>query len=275
VRCALRTPSHPSRFVARALTRVLCTQYYWRINRITDPDEDARFEDKFGPLFLVFMVIVVCSVAIMISINRFSWSHYSALIKEHEGGAGGAVPTAGDAPAAGAPVVYAQQQQQQQPQQFGGRSSMMLRQTNTGVRLGPLSWGIAGFCCSATIAIMVTSQSPLFVMFRRQLWHQVQGVRAGDDEDELLLGSSMGAYSWSGADGGGVAGYGSAKASDVPAFEAARPPPASAVVVSGGAFQRLPHANAVRQRWDRVVATMMPEGRARLRTSPQVPYGLV
>jgi uncharacterized membrane protein YidH (DUF202 family) len=52
-------------------------QYFWRISRITDPDEDARFEDKYGPLILVSMIIIVCSVAIVISIQRFSWTHFS------------------------------------------------------------------------------------------------------------------------------------------------------------------------------------------------------
>lgn len=28
-------------------------RYYWRISRITSPDENARFEDTVGPLILV------------------------------------------------------------------------------------------------------------------------------------------------------------------------------------------------------------------------------
>ena len=255
-------------------------QYYWRISRITDPDEDARFEDKFGPLVLVFMIICVCSVAIVISINRFSWGNFSlrgaptgkASKKGGAGDAGGAAlstPTATASDAHATTAKYAQEQ----PIEFGGpRSSLMLLQTDSGLRLGPLSWAIAAFCWSTSFAILLTSQSPLFVLFRRRLWRQLQGVHAGDDEDAGLLGSSMGSASWGKMKvGGGAAGYGSAEPSDVPAFEAVCRPPAAAVSVSGGSLQRLPRASAEERRWDRMVATMLPEGRSRLHAD-RVPF---
>jgi hypothetical protein len=262
-------------------------EYYWRINRITDPDEDARFEDKCGPLVLVFMIIVVCSVAIIISINRFSWSHYHML--DRKAGGGGSSTTFAQAPLA----QPQQQQQQQQPQQlqlqqpssgFGGpRSTLMIMQTNdTAGSMAPL-WGVVVFCCCMSMAIVITSRSPVLIEWRRRLRHQLQGVRAGDDEDDGLMGSE-GTASWGKAKGeaGGAAGYGSAAAgygtamaSDVPAFETAGPPRAAAAVsVSGGGFRRVPHADALQQRWDQMVATMMPDGRARLRTS-SIPFTIV
>ena len=270
-------------------------QYFWRISRITDPDEDARFEDKYGPLILVSMIIIVCSVAIGISIQRFSWTHFSmatrAESKKHVAPPGpftmsilasGAAKTAQAAsPQFGImAATNAQQQQQQQhnmppaqpspveyvepPLQFGGpKSGMILLQIQPSVRAA--SWAVVVFCSSMTGAVMLTSRSPLFVAFRQQL----RGAHACGDEEAGLLGSyGGGGWSMPRSDWGGEAvSYGSAGASSVPAFEAAVPAPkgaaaaAAGVSVSAGGFRRLLHADAAKRRWDQMVAVMLPEGR--------------
>ena len=282
-------------------------QYFWRINRITDPDEDARFEDKFGPIILVGMIIIVCSVAIVISINRFSWGMVTHRVShgQNSGGQG----AAGPAPAQGSVIMYGQQQQQQQQQSPGPgpgpqqqkrqqqqdlvqpalqagdpKSNLMLLQTDSGPRLGPVLWSITLLSCGVVLAILIFSKHPLFAAFRRNLRRELRGERAGEDceeeEDEgLLRGGMMGVVPRP------ASGYGSAAASSVPAFEAARPPPgaaaaaaaAAAVSVSGGgSFRRLPPANALQQRWDNIVATMLPDGPQRLHTATaQMPFGVV
>lgn len=257
-------------------------QYYWRISRITDPDEDARFEDKFGPLVLVAMIIIVCSVAIVISINRFSWGSFD--VRDHDKKKdGGVASSSGAMPLALAASAISQQQSQQQvlaaqpqPIPFGDpKTSLMLRQTDSGVRLGLLSWSIAGFCCATVVLVLTRSQLPVFVVFRRnfgkQLHHHEQAMEV--NEEEGLLGGSKEAASW-GKQAVGDCGpsYGSAKPSDVPLFDNAIVVSASADT-SGGAFRRLPHGSAAERRWELKVATMLPEGRSRMRASP-IPFAI-
>jgi uncharacterized membrane protein YidH (DUF202 family) len=236
-------------------------QYYWRINRITDPDEDARFEDKFGPLFLVFMIIVVCSVAILISINRFSWERFAVTPHNDK-----------------AQTPLASHQAQAEPLQLGGpRGSLMLRQTSSGLRLGVLPWVVAAFVCLSAAAI-VTSQSPGFTAFRQHMWGQLLGSHAGTHEGEPLLGGSKKDDGWVAGDAGGSAAgsYGSAEVSGVVAWQPAEPPPDVAITISGDhVCRRLPHVGAEQQRWDQIVATVLPEERRTRLHASNVPLNIV
>jgi hypothetical protein len=228
------------------------------------------------------MIITVCSVAIMISINRFSWGHFALYTKKAKRAAAAAAAEQAQAATSittAAPQAAPQQQQTQQYSSmsgFGGpRSTMVLMETDGG--LPRMAWGIVAFCSVLFFAVVLTSQSPLFVAFRRRTWQRLRGEREGveeEEEDEGLLSDSKGSASWGVAEGCSAAGYGSAQPSNVPTFQqatfqpaAGSKQPAVTVSVSGGGFRRSPHANAVRQRFDHMVATMLPEGPQRLHTA--------
>ena len=204
-------------------------QYYWRISRITDPDEDARFEDKFGPLFLVGMIIIVCSVAILISVERFSWSKFSL---QHSA-------------TAAAP----------QGSYNGPRSSLMRHESDVGLRVGVGLVAIAAIVLF--LVLLCTCQSHGFVAFRRHLWRQLGGEMGPDEGDGLLAGGKGGGKEEAGRE----ASYGSI---DAPASEAADAPPDVERPSSGGSPRR--GGNAEERRWEGLVATTMPEGRTRLLT---------
>ena len=232
------------------------------------------------------MIITVCSVAIMISINRFSWSHF-ALYTSKKAKRAAAAAAAQQAQAATSITTAPQSApQEQQTQQFtatsgfgGPRSTMVLMETDGG--LPRMAWGIVAFCSVLFFAVVLTSQSPLFVAVRRRTWQRLRGEREGveeEEEDEGLLSDSKGSASWGAAEG---AGYGSAQASNVPTFQqatfqpaAGSKQPAVTVSVSGGGFRRNPHANAVRQRFDHMVATMLPDGPPRLH-NPGIPLSVL
>ena len=244
-------------------------QYYWRISRITDPDEDARFEDKFGPLVLVFMIIVVCSVAIGISVNRFNWSHFIH-------------------PSAPATTVAADgsdgHRQQQAPQgsaqgvQFSGpKSSVMLMQASggPGMHLALISWAVAGFCVCVFATTVAVSRAPLFVAYRRHVMRQLSGEHAGqlsEEEDYGLLQSSK--YE---AINGGLLQQGSSGSYGTGQDDAAlayKPPPPEAHVVDVVEAAQSPRAAAAEQlRWEQLCAINLPADRVRLHAS-QVPIAV-
>ena len=250
-------------------------QYYWRISRITDPDEDARFEDKFGPLVLVFMIIVVCSVAIGISVNRFNWSHFI-----HRGAAP-AIIAASDNGSDAPPQVYTQSVQ------FGGpKSSIMLLQASSqsGVHLAPLSWAVAGFCICMFATVLVTSRSPLFVAYRRRVWRQLRGEHAGqlsEEEDYGLLQTSKYEAALSRGSGlaqqGSAGGYGTGQAGAALAYS--KPAAADAHVVdvpepAAPSPRAGADAAAEQRRWEQLCAINLPADRVRLHAS-QVPFDMV
>jgi hypothetical protein len=210
------------------------------------------------------MIILVCSVAIVISVNRFSWSG----ILGHGTAAAPVAPTGPTHP-----VVA---QEQPQPQFSGPHSSVIMLRSDMYMRLGPVWLAVAALLlCLFAVALVATSKAPALVAFRRQLRQQVRGALAGGDDREPESGkggdNKVGA-SGEKPDAPHGAGYGSAQPSDVPAFEPAGSPGDDEAAAVGG-FQRLPRANVVRRRWDHMVARMMPEdARSRLHTT-QFPLG--
>jgi SPX domain protein involved in polyphosphate accumulation/uncharacterized membrane protein YidH (DUF202 family) len=243
-------------------------QYYWRISRITDPDEDARFEDKFGPLVLVFMIIVVCSVAIGISVNRFNWSHFI-----HPGSASAPAKVAAQS------SDHHQQQQQEgggnQGVQFSGpKSSVMLMQAGVqpGMHLAVVSWAVAGLCVCIFATMVVASRAPLFVAYRRHVWRQLRGEHAGqlsEEEDYGLLASCKYEAALNREQQGAAAGsYGTG---EVSASLAYKPPPLEAHVVDVVEAAPSPRAEAdaaaEQLRWEQLCAINLPTDRVRLHTS--------